>query len=82
MDTREAAVNATQESLAVRNGGEFSWTLKRSKGWRDMRRKRKLERRGGQMGIYVRAKRRGAAPGARYPIEETPNPAGPTPTTK
>ena len=59
MNKREAAVDAAQESLAVRGGGGSSWTLKRAKGWGEMGRKEKLERGGGQVGIYVSAKRGG-----------------------
>ena len=59
MNTREAAVDAAQESLAVRGGGGSSWTLKIAKVGGEMGRKEKLERRGGQVGSYVLAKRRG-----------------------
>ena len=65
-------------------GGCPAGTLKRWKGMEEMGgKKEKLEEdEERQVGIYVSAKRRGAAPGARYPIGGTPNPAGPTPTTK
>ena len=65
-------------------GGMSSWDAKEMEGdGGDGGEKEKLEEDEGRaVGIYVRAKRRGAAPGARYPIGGTPNPAGPTPTTK
>ena len=86
MNTREAIVDAAQESLTVRDeeGEGSSWDAKEMKGMKKMRkRKKKLkkdEKR--QMSIYVWAKRQEAASEARYSIEETSNPTGPTLTIK
>ena len=65
MNTREAAVDAAQESLAVRGGGGSSWTLKGSKGWGEIGEERKvgkMRRAGGY--LFLGKAARGCACGA------------------
>ncbi len=55
MNTREAAVGAAQESLAVRNGGGggSSWDAKEMEGMEEMGGKGKVGRRRGEAGGYL-----------------------------